>query len=91
MGKKKRGKKNGLKNMRVSETGVCSQQGPPKDNISTIDNSEKTPKNDCYLEIQSSLDRNIGINFVNIETIFGDIHSKLNTDLCIPWSKWITN
>lgn len=85
MGKKKRGKKNGLKNIKVSETDINALT----DNIKN--NSEQKPRDSCYLEIQNSLDRNIGINFMNIETIFNDIHLKLNTDLCIPWSKWITN
>ena len=86
MPKKKKGKKNGLKNMRVSEkTIICEQPEPPSDN------GEKKPLMDSYQEIQSSLDKNIGINFINIEKIFDDIHSKLHTDLCIPWSEWITN
>lgn len=85
MGKKKRGKKNGLKNIKDSETNINTQSGNIKNN------SEQQPRDSCYLEIQNSLDKNIGINFINIETIFDDIHSKLNTDSSIPWSKWITN
>lgn len=85
MSKKKRGKKNGLKNIKVSEIKMDTLS----DNIKN--NSGQKPINSCYLEIQNSLDKNIGINFMNIETIFNEIHLKLNTDLCIPWSKWITN
>ena len=59
------------------------------DNIKN--NSGQKPIDSCYSEIQDSLDKNIGINFMNIETIFNEIHLKLNTDLCIPWSQWITN
>ncbi len=85
MGKKKRGKKNGLKNIKDSEKNINVQSSNIKNN------SMQQPRDSCYSEIQDSLDKNIGINFMNIETIFNEIHLKLNTDLCIPWSKWITN
>lgn len=84
MGKKKRGKKkNGLKNIKSSEV-LPEEISPKNDKDFRIFNSN-------YLDIQNSLNKNIGDDFSSIDRIFSHINSHVAKDISHNWTKWIDN
>lgn len=94
MGKKKRGKKKAaLKNIKDPNEKIISENS---NNLTFTNNIRESSKNtiifnDKYVNIHEILNKNIGVDFDNIENIFKNISEDLNSKFSHPWSNWINN